>query len=70
MPSVCRLSKGCNSNILGIVLRLKLKLTGLVFRDIELTKGKYLHSNTTDSTHTTAIVTIFTASITTTSTKV
>ena len=45
-PSVCRLSKECNSNILGTVRRVKLKLTGLVVRDVELTKRKYLHSNT------------------------
>ena len=67
--SLCRLSKGCNSNILGTVWCVKLKLTGLVVRDVELTKRKYLHPNATASTHTTATVTIITSSITTTATK-
>ena len=43
-PSVCLLSKGCNSNISGEVWCVKLKPTGLVVRDFELTKRKYLHS--------------------------
>ena len=48
---------------------MKLKLTGLVVRDVELTKRKYLHHNGTISTHTTATFTIITTSITTTATK-
>ena len=57
----------CNSNILGTVWCVKLKLTGLVVRDVELTKRKNLHLSATVSTHTAA--TIFTTSITTTATK-
>ena len=68
-PSVCRLSEGFNSNILGTVWCVKLKLTGLVVRDVELTKRKYLYPNATASTHTTTTVTIITTSITTTATK-
>ena len=68
-PSVCRLSKGCNNNILGIVWFVKLKLTRLVVRDVELTKRKYLHYNATTSTHTTTTATIVTTSIATTATK-
>ena len=56
-PSVCRLSKGCNSNILGTVWFVKLKLIGLFVKDVELTKRKYLHPNATASTHTTATTT-------------
>ena len=58
-----------NSNKLGIVWCMMLKLAGLVVRDFELTKRKYLHPNDTASTHTTATVTIITASVTTTVTK-
>ena len=65
-PSVCRLSDGCSSNILGTVWCVKLKLTGVVVRDVVLTKRKYLHPNATAFTHTIAIIT---TSITTTSTK-
>ena len=39
---------------------MKLKLTGLVVRDVEQTKRKYLQLNNTVSTHTTATVTIIT----------
>ena len=67
VPSVCRLSKGCNSNILGAVWWVKLKLTGLVLRDFQLTKRKYLHPKVITFTHTTTTVTITTTSITTTS---
>ena len=63
-PSVCMLSKGCNSNILGTVWAVKLQLTGLFGRDVELTKTKYLHPNSAASTDTTATVTIITTSIT------
>ena len=48
---------------------MKLKLTGLVVRDVELTKRKYFHPNATASTHATTTVTIITTSITTTATK-
>jgi len=65
MSSVCRFSKGCNSNVLGTVWCVNLKLTGLVVRDVELTRRKYFHPNATASTHTTTAVTI----ITTTATK-
>ena len=51
------------------ILYVKLKLTGLVVRDVELTKRKYFHPNTTASTHTTTTITIITTSITTTATK-
>ena len=67
--SVCRWSKECNSNILGTVWCVELKLTGLVVRNVELTKRKYLHPNATASTHTTATVTIIITSITTTALK-
>jgi len=63
--SVCRLSNGCNSNILGTVRCVKLKLTGLDVRDVELTKTKYFQPNTAASTHTTTTVTIITTTITT-----
>ena len=43
-PSVCRLSKRCNRNILGTVWCVNLKLTGLVVTDVKLTKRKYYHS--------------------------
>ena len=46
---------------------MKLKLTGLVVEDVELTKRKYLHPNATASTHTTP--TIITTSTTTKTTK-
>jgi hypothetical protein len=69
MPSMCRLSKGCSSNILGTVWCVKLKLIGLVERDVELTKRKYLHPNVTASTPNTATLTIITTSISTTATK-
>ena len=68
-PSVSRLSKGCNSNILGTDWCVRLKLIGLVMRDVELAKRKYLHPNATASTHTTATVTIITTSIAITATK-
>jgi len=54
------LSKGYNSNILGTVLGVKLKLIGLVVRDVELAKRRYLHRNATASTHTIATLTIIT----------
>ena len=65
-PSVCRLSNGCDSNILVTVRCVKLKLTGLVVREFELTKRKFSHPNATASTHPTTTVTI---SINTTGTK-
>ena len=68
-PSLFRLSKGFNSNILGTFWYVKFRLTGLFVRDVELTKRKYLHPNATASTHTTDTVTIITTSITTTDTK-
>jgi hypothetical protein len=49
--SVCRLSKGRYTNILRTVWFVKLKLTGLVVGDVELTKSKYLHPSVTVSTH-------------------
>ena len=55
-PSVCRLSKGCNNYILGTVWYVNLKLAGLVVRDVELTKRKYLYPNATASTHSTIIL--------------
>ena len=67
--SVCRLSKGCNSNVLGTIWCVELKLTELVVRAVELIKRKYLHPNATTFTHTTSTVTIITASIITTATK-
>jgi len=70
MPSVCRLSKGCNSSILGTVWCVKLKLTRLVVRDVELTMRKFLHPIATAPAHTTTTVTIIASSITTTATKV
>ena len=48
---------------------MKLKLIGLVVRDIVPDKRKYLHANYTPSTHTPTTVTIITTSITTTGTK-
>ena len=48
---------------------MKLKLSGLVVRVYELSKGKYLHPNATASTHTTATVIVITTFITTTATK-
>ena len=50
MPSVYRLSEGCNTNILGTVWCEKLKLTGLVEGGVEITKRKYLHPFDTAST--------------------
>ena len=63
LPSVCRLSNGHTSNILGTVSYVKLKLTALVVGDVELTKRQYLHHNTTVSTPTTTttFTIIFTA---------
>ena len=65
-PPVCRLSKGCNTNILGTVWCVKLKLTGLVVRDFKLTTRKCFHPNATASIHATTIVT---TAITTNATK-
>ena len=48
---------------------MKLKLTGLVVRDVELIKRKFLHPNATTSIHTTATVTIITASVLIVATK-
>ena len=45
---------------------MKLKLTGLIVGDVELTKRKYLHPNTTASPHT---ATIFTTSNAATATE-
>ena len=42
----------------------KLKLTGLVVRDVELTKRKYSHPNATAFTHNTTTVIIITTSAT------
>ena len=53
-PSVCRLSKGSISYILGTIWCIKLKLTGLVVGDVELHERQYLYPNTTSSTHTTS----------------
>jgi len=69
VPSVCRLLKGSNKNIIGTVWFVKLKLTGLHLRNVELTKRKYVHCNATASTHTTAAATIFTTYIATTAAK-
>ena len=63
--SVFRLPKGRNINILETVWCVKLKLTGLVVGDTEVTKRKYLHPTDFASTHTTT-VTINTSFITTT----
>ena len=43
LPSVCRISKGYISNILGTVSCVKLKLTTLVVGDVGLTKRQCLH---------------------------
>ena len=67
--SVCWLSKRRNNNILGTVWRVKLKITGLVVRDVERTKRKYLYPTATAFTHTNTTVNIITTSITTTATK-
>ena len=48
---------------------MKLQLTGLVVRDVGLTKRKYFQPNVTACTHTTATVTIITTSVTTSATK-
>ena len=64
MPFVFMLSKGCNSNILGTVWCVKLKLTGPVVRDVEQIKSKCLHPNATASTQTTTTVTIITTAAT------
>ena len=48
---------------------MKLKLTRLVVRDVELTKRKYFHPNTTVSTHTSTTITIITTYITATATQ-
>ena len=58
MPSASRLSKEC---ILRTVWYVKLKLTELVVRDVELTKRKYLHPNATGFTHTTTTTVTITA---------
>ena len=49
--------KRVHQDILGAVWCLKLKPTGLVLGDVELTKRQYLHPNTVASTHITAITT-------------
>ena len=72
-PSVCKMSKVHNSNILGLVLCLKLKLTEFVVTDVEQTKRQYLHPNATDSplnttTATKAKSTIINSTATTTTT--
>ena len=67
--AVCRLSKGCNSNILEKVWCMKLKLTRLVVRDVERTKRKYQHFNPTASTHATTTDTVITTTIATNTTK-
>ena len=47
-PSVHRLAKGCNSNNLGTVWRVKLEnKIGFVVRDVEETKIKNLHPGAT-----------------------
>ena len=48
---------------------MKLELTGLVLRGVELTKRKYLHPNATASTRTTATATVITTSTTTAANK-
>ena len=70
LPFVCRLSKGHLSNIPGTVSCVKLKLTIIVVGDVELTKRKYLHHNTSASTptSTTTAIIIITAT-TATATK-
>ena len=57
--------------MLGTVWCVKLELTGLVVRDVEQTKRKYLHPNATTSTHTTvtSMTTVITTSIFTAATK-
>ena len=67
--SILRLPYGCKSNILGTFWCVNLKLTGLVVRDVELARRKYLRPIAAASTHTTAIVTIITTSIATAATK-
>ena len=47
----------------------KLELTGLVVRDVELAIRNNLHPNASDCTHTIITVTIITTSITGTATK-
>ena len=59
-PSVCRLSKGRINNTWGIDWYVKLKLTGLVVGDAELTKKWNLYPYATASTHTTATATTIT----------
>ena len=60
--SVCKLSKGRISNILGTVCCVKLKLTGLFVRNVDLTKRQYLHPIATAFIHTAAtIITTITA---------
>ena len=63
----CRLSKGRVSNILGTAWSTKLKLTGFVAGDAEITKRQYLHAATTTSI--TVIATIITSASTNISTK-
>ena len=43
----CRLSKGCISNIPGMVEGIKLQPSGFVKGDVELTKSDYVHTTTT-----------------------
>jgi len=47
----------------------KVKITELVVRDVQLTKRKYLHPNATASTRTTATATVITTSTTTAANK-
>jgi hypothetical protein len=67
-PSACRLSKRRISNILGTTLSVKLKLTGLVVGDIELTKRACSHPTTTTSTITATSTTTASAITTATTT--
>ena len=59
--------KKVKQQYLRTVWCVKLKLTRLVVRHVELTKRKYLHPNANTSTHTT--VTMITTSVSTTATK-
>ena len=63
-PSVCSLSKVCNSNVIETTWCVKLKLTGFVVRDVEQTNEKKLHPNATASTHSTTIFTFMTTTAT------
>ena len=49
-PTLCRFSKGSNSNVLGTIWCVKLKLPRLVVGDVEQTKP--LHTYAIASTHT------------------